>query len=100
MGINTINIEERFSKIFILANDILFGGVFLKKISIVILVCLIAVGVLMTSGCTDVEKTSSQVQNTVNEISNAVNENNNPGCSTCTCSTSVANTCKESSTSG
>ena len=72
----------------------------MKKISIVILVCLIAVGVLMTSGCTDVEKTTSQVQQTVNEISNAVNEKNNPTCSTCTCSTCMTNTCKESSTSG
>lgn len=71
----------------------------MKKISIIILVCLIAVGVLMTSGCTDVEKTASQVQQTVNEVNNAVNEKNNPTCSTCSTCT-VTNTCKESSTSG
>lgn len=51
--------------------------VYLKKISIVILVCLIAVGVLMASGCTDVEKTSNQVKQTANEVNNTVNEINN-----------------------
>ena len=43
--------DKKLEKFLILFYLILFGGVFLKKISVVILVCLIAVGVVLVSGC-------------------------------------------------
>jgi cell division protein FtsL len=49
----------------------------LKKFSIVILVCLIAIGVVMASGCTDVQNTANQVQQTANDVNNTVSEINN-----------------------
>lgn len=49
---------------------------FLKKF-LVILVCLLAVGVVLVSGCTDVEQTAQQVQQTANDVNNTVSEINN-----------------------
>ena len=49
----------------------------MRKISIVILICLLAVGVVTVSGCTDVQNTANQVQQTANDVNNTVNEINN-----------------------
>lgn len=49
----------------------------MKKISLVILVCLLAVGVVMVCGCTDVEQTAQQVQQTASDVNNTVSEINN-----------------------
>lgn len=50
---------------------------FLKKFTMVIMVCLILVGVVMASGCTDVQNTANQVQQTANDVNNTVSEINN-----------------------
>lgn len=62
----------------IFEDHILMTGevLFLKKF-LVILVCLLAMGVVLVSGCTDVEQTAQQVQQTANDVNNTVSEINN-----------------------